>query len=399
MTSRHLIMMLVSALALSVAPACGDNNDPAAENNPNNDDNNSENNDTCGAGKIQASFEGGAAKCYVSCTDDSGCGLEVCRDADGGAGKICVPAATSSCNAGEVEASYQGQTQCYKACANDAACGDATQECKDADGGGAKVCVLKQDTSGPCDPFLEYSGQIFDKPEDPTYGGTVAADTSGYSDDSGIEAFNTFIRGKYDAAPGEELSEDFEDGSELQITEATITSTNFEGNAWFGVTIEDKKGTATIFLDGREVTVPETLPKVGDKVSFKIDSYSIYRGETPQISEISDYTVVSSDNPVRVRDLTGEEVSGIGVNEIVRIGGKITEVTNATCGGSAKCYNLQHGEEGSEKNITYRTSSTFAKVGDCITYVGPLNLYPQYSESPQPQLNVLNFSWVWTPIN
>lgn len=400
MTSRHLIMMLVSALALSVAPACGDNNDPAAENNPS--ENNPENNDGCGAGKIEAAYEGGASKCYVSCTSDTGCGLDVCRDADGGAGKICVTPAGGGCGTGEIEASYQGVNQCYKACANDAACGDSTKECKDADGGAAKVCVAKQGGGGGnCEPFLEYSGQIFDENEDPTYGGSFASDTSSYAEDAGIEAFNTFIKGKFDALPVDDdgkrmnFSEAFEAGSELQITEATITSTNFSGNPWFGLTVEDKKGTLVIYILN-DADRPTIGPRVGDKVSFKIKSYAIFNGTTPQVSTISDFTVVSSDNPVRVIEATGEDVPAKW-NQIVRLGGKLTSITNESCGGDYKCYNLKHGEAGSEKDIVFRSRSTFVEVGDCVTFVGPIGVFPIYGDSPQPQLNELNFDWTFVP--
>lgn len=441
MKNRHLLLLLVSGLAVAVAPACGDPEDPATNNAPNNTSNNKNNPnndpnnkpDECGAGKVKAAYNGGAEKCYTSCPGGSECTApQVCKDADGATAKICVDGAVPmTCPAGEVKASYQGGAeQCYKTCTDDASCGDATKVCKAADGGGAKVCVMGTvEPTGPCMPDENFKGQMGGTRTGD--GGVYATANTSYADDAGIEAVIAAFKARSATLPENDRETadvneailPLAEADQLPITGGTITATWPTAASQFAFYVQDKKSAMLVFvpaaknsagmavsyngLDGNKQPIPTItltdgsapMIKVGQKVNFKVTGLVSFSG-TPQVALIEDLEVVSDNNEIYVQEMSGKDLDVSTMwGQIVRIGGKVTESKGA-CGGSSKCYTVTHGAN-EDKTIEFRTTSTFvseATVGKCMTWVGPLGSFPGFlSDAPMPQLNTDNFSWARTP--
>lgn len=448
MKNRHLLLLLVSGLAVAVAPACGDPEDPATnnapnnaannKNNPNNDPNNKP--DECGAGKVKAAYNGGAEKCYTSCPGGSECAApQVCKDADGASAKICVDGiGPLTCPTGEVKASYQGGAeQCYKTCTDDASCGDAMKVCKAADGGGAKVCVAKPDEPmGPCLPDERFNGQIGGTRA--TDGGTYATTDASYAEDAGLEAiYNYFVTNKDELmaldkaesmAPkkDDDLNEAlkvFGDGELLTVTNAVVTAVTFSTNdpSFY---LQDKKRAMLVFRpfntrggmplhytnqNGEKTPLPakfklkdgtETTFKVGQRVSFKVRAVNMYQG-LPQISLIEDVEILEPDGEIYVQEMSGKDiVLSEQWGEIIKIGGRLTAVERPDCGAGNRCFTFAHGEN-EDKTITLRTKSdllTENQLNACVTFVGPLGSFPSIlGDNPKIQIDQTNFSWARGP--
>lgn len=438
MKNRQFLLLLVSGLAVAIAPACGDPEDPATNNsnntknnNPNNDPNNKP--DECGAGKVKAAFNGGAEKCYTSCPGGSECTApQVCKDADGATAKICVDGvAPMTCQAGEVKASYQGgPEQCYKTCTDDTSCGDAMKVCKPATGGGAQICVMGEEPmTGPCKPDETFKGQIGGtKTGD---GGTYATTNTSYADDAGIEAVIAAFKTRAATLPeNDQATADINEAilplaeaDQLAITGGTITATWPTAASQFAFYVQDKKSAMLVFvpaaknaagmtvsykaLDGNTQPIPTVtlldgsapMLKVGQKVNFKVTGLVSFSG-TPQVALVEDLEVVSDNNEIYVQEMSGKDLDVASMwGQIVRLGGKVTS-SNGGCGGNNKCYTVTHGEN-EDKTVEFRTNSTFvseATVGKCMTWVGPLGSFPGFlSDAPKAQLNTDNYSWARTP--
>ncbi len=154
-------------------------------------------------------------------------------------------------------------------------------------------------------------------------------------------------------------------GLSLEIDGATVTAVvAFRENRQFW--IQDAGGAIQFFLD----QAPDFgTVVVGQKISLTVNALLNFNG-TPEITQASNWQVVSSENPVYIQDKTGEAIPIEMLGQIVRVTGVITEALGS-CGGSSNCYTLTHGGE----TITFRTASAFTEVCDCITFVGPVGQF------------------------
>lgn len=126
--------------------------------------------------------------------------------------------------------------------------------------------------------------------------------------------------------------------------------------------------------------------RVGQRVSVRVTEVTNYFGlaEVSAVEEGS-WQLVSEDNPVPIDDRTGEAITLADVNHLVRLTGTISGA-GSVCGTSAMCWPLSHGGQ----TVMLRTDSAFVAVGSCATFVGPVAVY-----DAAPQLNGLNFDWLW----
>ena len=206
-----------------------------------------------------------------------------------------------------------------------------------------------------CPENLEFDGQIGADPENEHHGGTPTSER--YTNDSGIAN----LLAAAPTTPGEEVS-----GLSLDIEGATVTAVvAFRENRQFW--IEDAGGAIVFFLP------PEGVPDfgpvaVGQKISLTVNTLFNFNG-TPEITGASNWQLDGTDNPVYIADKTGEAIPIGMLGQLVRVTGVITEDLGP-CGGSSKCYTLEHGGE----TITLRTAED-AAVCDCLTYVGPVGQF------------------------
>lgn len=146
------------------------------------------------------------------------------------------------------------------------------------------------------------------------------------------------------------------------------------------------------------------FPKVGDKLNFKVTAVKRFACHTPQISQITDYQVVSEKNPVHTEVITNQEITlATHSYKMIQVGGQLSNPRE--CGRRmsdnrtfiGRCFDLSYGPEGAKKIITVRTESDFAclsSAGKCGTYMGPVTAFPGiFADTPMIQLNAVNFSW------
>jgi hypothetical protein len=118
-------------------------------------------------------------------------------------------------------------------------------------------------------------------------------------------------------------------------------------------------------------------------VNFTVNAITNYNGEI-EITEISDWTVVSSGNPVYVQEGTGVDLdySTMG-REVFDLYGEITGELGE-CGGTNFCWELTHGGIVNE----VRTGKSII-LGDCVHIVAPVNYY-----SDNALYDISNWDWM-----
>ncbi len=416
--SRLHFLLLVSALSLLAIPACGDPEDPSTTDTT--PPINTTPDDGCGTGRVRAAYMGGSQMCYASCTDDASCGTATneCKAADGAnAPLICVPKATTpaTCGEGEVRAGYRGgAAACYRTCTDDASCTGDNEICRAADAGAGMICVPGMVT-GPCTVNTNFEGQM--KGNDPADGGTFATSNDSYPEDAGVSAVWDYIEARKDElnalprdnanTPVDEQLFVLPEEERLRVTGAVVIATSPWSRSQFGqIFFADKQralryvtsGTPpTMDVDGQELAI-----KVGDRISFTVTGVKLYSG-TPQVGTMTDITVEdAASDEVYVIEKTGEDIDPVAdYLKMVRVGGKVTSFRE--CGGSGKCFNLVHGEA-MDKNVEVRTNSMYldaSSVGDCWTFVGPVNSFPGPFSTDMtakiPQLESVKYEWLQTP--
>jgi len=318
------------------------------------------------------------------------------------AGVVCNTPPVDTCE-GTVAVTYMNPGMCVDGeCVysdNRDDCAMNNEICENAE------CMF--DPDAPCPMESDFEGQIgADRA-----GGVFSTSDAALEDDAGIAALRTQIAGLVgDGTIDGDVNSgryDFPDGSEPQIMGAMVTSTNRDVGMSFQYTIQDKQSAIIIrFAEGENVTsamngAGETVDvfKVGQKVSFTVDSVQAFGGTTPQIALISNVMVDAEEQDVFVQDRTGQAVTIEDWGKLVKIVGKITGVNNPTCGGSNVCYDFVHGPEGATQTITLRSSSNFiSEDGECGAYVGPVSSFPgPIDDGASPQIDTVNFDFYRGP--
>ena len=359
MSTRDSLICLFTGLALCALPACGPT-DPSEENNK-----------TSNNGGVEQDMNGGG-------TDNDmnpGTGTD---DMDGGSDP-------------------------------DMKTGGA-----DADMGGGDTDM--GEPLGECAQRALYEGQIGNTNPAGGGGGAFALGDGAYEADSGLGAVLAAAQAaidsgelKLDDESTADVREDeilLEDGSELVVTGAVITATAFErkdNNNQFSYArslyFQDQQVAANIFLpaasefissltadkDGNPIVL-----KVGDKINFKVKMLKVY-ADAPQIGAIIDVEKVGENVDVGVDDRSGMAITAEDLHKLVRVHGTIESKDSDDCGGGKICYTLKHGDESHTFRIGPQARG-LPTVGDCITYVGPVNVFMNAA-----QLNAENFVWYRGP--
>ena len=263
-----------------------------------------------------------------------------------------------------------------------------------------------------CAVSENFKGQIGGRKDND--GGVYATDDSSYAANSGIAAAWTLLEG-YQAGgkfpSNDEATMDNECNAEVavpaaeqvQVTGARVTGVFYSKTSGARVIVQDKQRALLLFLppavapDG--ANADSTSIKVGQTIDFKITGVKRFACSTPQVSNISDFAITAENQPVYVKELTGQDVTIADYLKVVKIGGALTNFS--MCGTTGRCFVLEHGPVGAKKTINYRSTSNFLDAmdnGKCATFVGPLGAFPDVfaatADKPAvPQLNSDNFDW------
>ena len=253
-------------------------------------------------------------------------------------------------------------------------------------------------------------------------GGVVVSNLDGYAEDSGITSvLDLFIMKVGDGtikpkamATSPEVNT-FELDTPIEITDAIVTATarlpgkdsgpeaNRLPRKYY---IQDKKRAIAINLEDPKKYLSgvgeEGKPRltVGSKISFKVRKIGVFgSGYEPQIEDISDLKVTAAGVNVGVIDITGQEPAPEDYAKLVRVYGKLEGEPNTTTCGNAQCWNLLHGDAASPKTLLFRVNSAAnVKKDSCVSFLGPYNTFPSpYKPNDtgkkDSQLDASNFSW------
>ncbi|TXD35460.1 hypothetical protein FRC98_16740 [Lujinxingia vulgaris] len=256
---------------------------------------------------------------------------------------------------------------------------------------------------GTCVKNSLFFGQVGDFDNDDHSGGVPS--TTAELSDAGLGAYLNLLEPT--ATEGETpASAVITLDTPVEVTGAIVIATSFKSNAfdqgqqrfW----VQDANGVAKFYLD--EAPIEQSI-LVGDELNFTIESYQYYAGQA-QIKTVSGFEVVSSNNDVPFVDIENEALSMDLYQQLVRVGGELVGEPEA-CGGSSMCYTMVYGDEG-QFEVVLRSSSGFLETGDCVTYMGPVIAFPHPYDSryvedpaaepqPSPQLDTINFGWLFDP--
>jgi len=205
------------------------------------------------------------------------------------------------------------------------------------------------------------------------YGGIAAGlvTTDAYVNDAGIAAAIAAAPG--DGDPNVDLS-----SNPVAISGATITAVGFPENISFW--IEDASGGIRAYFS--DVPLPDDAIS-GQKVSFEITEIENYANEI-EISKYQNFSIDSSDNPVRVQ--TGQAVAfdyGTHGNQVFDVYGPL--VTDLGECGPANCWLLSN--DGALTEVRIADDITWLP-GDCIHFTAPLHRF-----GSDVQFDMFNFLW------
>ena len=156
-----------------------------------------------------------------------------------------------------------------------------------------------------------------------------------------------------------------------------------QSNFW----VADRFGTIEVRLDyTNAANVPWFPVQVGQRINFTVTAVSSYQG-IGQIQAATGWELSSGGAGVHILERSATPLSSLDLSELVRVEGLITG-GGAACGGTSKCFDLSYG---SGSVVTLRTASTFAAIGQCVTFVGPLRQFAGVL-----QLDAVNFDWLAT---
>ena len=295
---------------------------------------------------------------------------------------------------------------------------DPKDDGTDPDGGG----------DGECERRAMYEGQMGDESPARGGGGVFTLGVGDYVADSGLSQIEVKVQEAIDAGlivpddrSTKEIDESMEDillgaGEEIVITGAVVTSTAFERKnadtdtfeSARRLTFQDQQDAALAFLAEPVVMDKDGAPvvlKVGDKVNFKITALKAFGGTTPQITTMTEVEKVGADVNVGVMEKTGEALTEEDWQKMVRVHGVITALPELGddgmprgCGGSNFCYELTHGGQKTVLRVSDKLSRA-PQVDDCVTFVGPVGSFPGplATTAPTWQLDAVNFGWYRGP--
>ena len=348
MTKRTLLAVLIGGFSLVAAPLMGCGDDPVDdnENQEQNDDNDNDNGDNDNDNDNNNNDNG-----------DDGCSIDPDCEGDD---EICDQD-TGQCVTVECQQDED--------CDGDATCEDNVCEAFEYD------CEVDEDFWGQLGTDVDNAGG------NPT--------TDAFTESAGIGDVVAYLEGELDDYSPEEIDDgrplSFEPDEAIEIDSATVTAVEYISDAWFWIGDAD----AGMYVRLPEGSNVDETPTVGDHVSFSVDEVGTFGGD-PQIQELSGWTIESSDNDVHYVELGDDELDrDEHFARIARVGGLLTD--NQWECGSNNCFEMRYGNDG-QYTATFQTPSDFDDPGECLTFVGPISVFPGiYSEgagnTPEAQVS------------
>lgn len=380
MRRRHYLSVIVAAFALLFTANCTQPADPS------DDDGDSDGNGT-------ATSTGGDTN---GSTDDGSTTSMTTADAtsDGGTGTTTGDGGTGTATGGDGGTSDGSTT------------GDGgTCEVAETGGGG------DGDAGGKtCEIATDFTGQVGSS--EGHGGGNAASSTDVLPEDTGIQAVLTWIENNQ-AAAEEDGGTSLPDGEQIEVQGAIVNATSFGdlGNRHFW--IQDQQAATHVRLESAPGS-GDTL-KVGDAVTFTVTDVSVFAGQ-PQIAGVTDFGIDSSGNDVPIQEVDESTIDPSMYNQLVRTGGKLLSKWKCDsderncCGERCQvCYELVDNQN--ETIATFR-SNAFTQEDSkgyfpdsCITFVGPLSMFPGPlasgdnldSERERLRLQETNYGWTQQP--
>ncbi len=181
----------------------------------------------------------------------------------------------------------------------------------------------------------------------------------------------------------------------VTIEEATIVATDFwttAGNGQRHFWLADANQTIEVFfsldlLGSDPSQVPPFEVQVGQRVSMRITELGSFNSQ-PQVRAVdgSTWVLEGSELGVYVRE-TEDAITPAEVLDMVRVSGELTRLDCADCAG-AKVFALAYGDG---QTVAFETFDTTFEVGQCLTFVGPVQWDPR---TERPTLRTDNYDWV-----
>ncbi|MBA2660835.1 MAG: hypothetical protein H0U74_00945 [Bradymonadaceae bacterium] len=215
-------------------------------------------------------------------------------------------------------------------------------------------------------------------------GGTLT--TEALTNDANLQAiWNAVI-----PAPNWEAPQELQ--PTIAITAATVTAVSRRAGRQFW--LEDGFSAMQVYLDEEHALSVEV--KVGQKVSFRATHVGVFNGN-PEVRQLTGFVVLSENNPVPYRHLSGQSVDmATHYYRIVRLGGQLSP-TGTACGEGHTCYKLNYGPTGARQSVDFRSASTELAGGHCVTFIGPVIGYQgpltTLPVAPAAQLETASYRW------
>ncbi|TVR02296.1 MAG: hypothetical protein EA398_08240 [Deltaproteobacteria bacterium] len=141
----------------------------------------------------------------------------------------------------------------------------------------------------------------------------------------------------------------------------------------------------------------EDRVEVGQRISFEVTRVGIVGGYLV-VTRLRNLVVNEEDGSVQVLPRTGDALVVDELDQVVRVTGRVGAYLG-TCGTPYHCYLLEHGPRNAERTDIIRTNRTDVVSDVCVTFIGPLNVFPgpysSSSQDPQARVEVLDHAWVW----
>lgn len=179
---------------------------------------------------------------------------------------------------------------------------------------------------------------------------------------------------------------------DVDITGATVTVLDYNRDEDLGQVfrfyVEDANAAffARLSFDATGYDI-----QAGDIVNFNVTAAQLYFG-VPQISAISELTVVSSGNPVHVIEGNGQTLDLTGdVNRVHHLYGELVSAGEG-CQDPNYCFDLETVDGETSTINTLRINQEPLQTpliqGDCVEIIAPMGIF-----SEAPQFNVGNYEW------
>lgn len=183
-------------------------------------------------------------------------------------------------------------------------------------------------------------------------------------------------------------------GESVLVYDATVTAVgNGDGATRDHVYVAD--GSYTVVInDGYEGATAE----IGDRVGFSTSLFATVNGERT-VDRTSGWTILSSDNPVYVRELGAATIDyEARLSEVTHLYGEVTRKSSYDCGSGYACFIVDHG--GTENLVRVKATNSFGLGADydgglCAEVVAPVSMYTG-SKGNAEFLDVMDSDWMRT---